>query len=53
MVAKVIGGHWGLVPKLGKLVIINEGRIKKFLNMVEQVTFNGDLAFESGKIFIM
>jgi len=33
----------------GKLVILNEGKIKKFLNMVEQVTFNGDLAFESGR----
>jgi propionate CoA-transferase (EC 2.8.3.1) len=31
----------------GKLQIVNEGRAKKFIKEVEQVTFSGDYAFET------
>jgi propionate CoA-transferase len=39
----------GLVTEFedGKLKIVREGRVKKFLNQIEQITFNG--AFESRK----
>ena len=33
----------------GKLVIKNEGKIKKFISDVEQITFSGNLAKENGK----
>lgn len=33
----------------GKVVIENEGRIKKFINSVEQITFSGEYAVEKGQ----
>ncbi len=33
----------------GKLVIENEGKVKKFIKEVEQVTFSGDYAIEKGQ----
>lgn len=33
----------------GKLIIKNEGKIKKFINNVEQITFSGNLAKENQK----
>lgn len=33
----------------GHINIINEGKVKKFINEVEQVTFSGDYARESGQ----
>lgn len=35
--------------KEGELKILSEGRSKKFINTVEQVTFSGDFAFESNQ----
>jgi len=35
--------------KDGRLVILKEGKLNKFIDMVEQITFSGDLAREQGK----
>ena len=37
----------------GKLVITSEGKIPKFVNRVEQITFNGKLAREEGREIII
>ncbi|MCP4180542.1 MAG: acyl CoA:acetate/3-ketoacid CoA transferase [bacterium] len=41
----------GLKTKItnGKLIILKEGKVKKFVDSVEQITFSGDLAVNSGK----
>ncbi len=41
----------GLVTKAekGKLIIENEGRVKKFVKAVDQISFNGALAVKSGR----
>ncbi len=36
----------------GKLVIENEGGIKKFVRNVQQITFNGDYAIEKGQVVL-
>ena len=33
----------------GRLVIVSEGRVKKFVREVEQVSFSGELAQQSGR----
>lgn len=38
--------------KDGKLVIVNEGKIKKFIKQVEQVTFSAEYAKESNQIVV-
>ena len=50
----LMAGGLQVEVKNGKLKIVQEGKTKKFINRVDQITFSGDYARESGqKVFYM
>ncbi|MGL6064287.1 MAG: acyl CoA:acetate/3-ketoacid CoA transferase [Fusobacteriaceae bacterium] len=43
-------GGLKIISKDGKLNVLKEGKVKKFISQVEQITFSGNLARSNGKI---